>query len=102
MVFNVIAVMKGALMRKPGSSDLAEWVVLATKEEFFKQQAVQYFDQYWWASLVNTWRFTRLEAAHIGMRNIVIALIVIVILITAISLLDPAKDRKRTRLNTSQ
>jgi hypothetical protein len=103
---NILHAIGGIGTRAAGSSDLACWAKM-NAADFYRAQALAYLDYYRWHSLTNTWRFTQLENAVRGVRNIVFSLGVFALTLLAFAIFKPemplpaTKPTAAMRLDTS-
>ena len=106
VITKTLHAIRGIGTRGAGSSDLASWAE-KNSADFYRAQALAYFDYYRRHSLTNTWRFTQLEDAVRGVRNIVLSLGIFALALFAFAIFrpdmppPPAKAIAAMRLDTS-
>jgi hypothetical protein len=89
MVVNIVGAIGPIGYVSAGSSDMEQWLKEPTDEGFYRAQALLTLDHYRRAVLNNNWRFDHLGRALKGLRNIVLALSLLILCLFVAAIVAP-------------
>jgi hypothetical protein len=82
---NVLKAIGGIDYLRPGSSEVAQWAVMQSTADVYRDEAVATLRGYRDASRKNTWRFTALGRALTALRNVVLCVFALIIVFFRVS-----------------
>jgi hypothetical protein len=101
LALHVFRSMSGLAYSKVSSRDVANWIAPHSMIEYSKREAIINFGIYRSASLTNTWRMRALIASLRALRNVILALVVLVFIFLLRALLPaPAHCENSVTIKT--